>query len=107
MKHVGELCWSIVLLNAALLCHIHAANQSPVFCSLQLQPVVDRECAWKHSPIVERMSSKGALAEGRVTLSETALRRRDVEFKQGAGLTGMLTSTSRPKWMKVCLDECV
>ncbi|GIY53859.1 hypothetical protein CDAR_297861 [Caerostris darwini] len=69
---------------------------------------VDRECAWKHSPIVESMNSEGNPGRG-ARYFEAKQPLADVTWssKQGAGLTGMLTSTRRPKWTKVCLDECV
>ncbi|GIY00097.1 hypothetical protein CEXT_509611 [Caerostris extrusa] len=108
MKHVAGLCLSLVLLNVVLLCPIHASNESPVFCSLQLQPVVDPECTLKHWPIVERMNFEGSPGRGaRYFEAKQPLANVTWSSKEGAGLTGMLTSTRHPKWMKVCLDECV
>ncbi|GIY53857.1 hypothetical protein CDAR_297841 [Caerostris darwini] len=75
---------------------------------LQLQPVVDRKYAWKHSPIVERMNSEGSPGrEARCFEVKQPLADVTWSSKEGAGLTGMLTGTRQTKWMKVCLDERV
>ncbi|GIY71387.1 hypothetical protein CDAR_217921 [Caerostris darwini] len=65
-----------------------------VFGFLQLQPVVDRECAWEHSPIVERMNSEGSPGRG-ARYFEVKQPLADVTWssKEGAGLTGTRPQT--------------